>query len=87
LFHVARDLGVRSVDANAHIGTETTQNNVPKDLISLLAAVKDCMVSRSTLKRAIADGRLKSYRPRNAAQNAPHKVSRTDVVAIWPRRN
>ena len=59
--------------------------NLPNDLITLLVAVKEYAASRTTLKRAIADGRLKSYRPPNAAPNAPHKVSRTEVGAIWPK--
>jgi hypothetical protein len=59
------------------------KTKAPNDLITLLVAEKEFEVSRTTLKRAIKDGRLKSYRPQNSPKNAPHKVSRTQVTSYW----
>ena len=68
-------------------GKKKGKKKYTDDLITLAVAVKDYAVSRSTLKRAIADGRLKSYRPHNAPRNALYKVSRAQVAANWPERN
>jgi hypothetical protein len=59
------------------------KTKAPNDLITLLVAEKEFEVSRTTLKRAIKDDRLKSYRPQNSPKNAPHKVSRTQVTSYW----
>jgi hypothetical protein len=59
---------------------------VPDDTITLLVAVADYNVSRGSLKRAIQDGRLNTYRCKKAAKNSPHKVSRAEIEEIWPRR-
>ena len=57
----------------------------PKDLITLEVAVKKYAVSRSTLKRAIDDDRLTSYRRKGCAKNAKHQVSEAAVGRLWPR--
>ena len=57
----------------------------PKDLITLEVAVKKYVVSRSTLKRAIGDERLMSYRPKGSAENAKHQVSEAAVGGLWPK--
>ena len=57
----------------------------PKDLITLEVAVKKYVVSRSTLKRAIDDDRLTSYRRKGCAKNAKHQVSEAAVGGLWPK--
>lgn len=53
----------------------------PKQPISLEVAVGQFSVSRATLKRMIAQGRLKSYRPENAPYNAPHIIDAVELAA------
>ena len=56
----------------------------PDDLITLSVAIKKYHVSRSTLMRAIKNGRIKSHRPVNAAPNSPHKVREPEIAKNWP---
>lgn len=58
----------------------------PNDLVTFAVAEQECNVSRSTLELAIKDGRLRSYRPAKCAKNSPHKVSRSQVASLWPRK-
>lgn len=58
----------------------------PSDLITLYVAVEKYETSRATLKRAIEDGRLQTYRPENAAKNAAHRVSESAVARFWRAR-
>lgn len=81
----------QEADANGTnpLDTETSPKNknaqLPPDLITLDVATSCFRVSRTTLKRAISQERIKSYRPCNAPWNAPHKVSAKEVAAIWTR--
>ncbi len=60
---------------------------IPDDTITLAIAVKDYMVSRSTLKRKIENGDLKTYRPANAPKNGGHRVSRKEIETFFePKR-
>lgn len=72
------------------LDTKTPPKNknaqLPSDLITLAVATSGFSVSRTTLKRAISQERIKSYRPCNAPRNAPHKVSAKEVAANWSRR-
>ncbi len=66
---------------------QTEEGGEKQPFITLLVAVKEYTVSRSTLKRAITKGHLESHRPPNAPKNAPHRVSRAAIEAIWPKRH
>jgi len=57
---------------------------LPKHAITLKVAASEFNVSRSTLMRAIHDGRLKSYRPEKCSQSAPHFVDAVEVAQHWP---
>lgn len=59
---------------------------LPPNLITLPVAVKEFLVSRATLKRLIAKGKLHSYRSPKAAKNAPHLVDAREVAAYFPRK-
>lgn len=56
------------------------------DLISSAVAVQEFCVSRSTLKRAVARGKLRDYRPKNSPANAAYRLSRAEVAGQWPAR-
>lgn len=58
----------------------------PDDLITLTVAQSKYSVTTLTLRRAIADGRLRSYRPNNCTKNHPHKVSESQVASCWPAK-
>lgn len=58
----------------------------PLDLISSVVAIRDYWVSRPTLRRAVAKGHLTDYRRKGHAENAPLRLSRTEVSRIWPPR-
>lgn len=76
-----------AIDAYKPAGKTEGQNTclrVPGDLITLTVAITRYQVSKATLKRAIEDGRIISYRPPNAATNSPHKVSESDISNAWP---
>ena len=62
------------------------QEESHKDPITLTVAQSKYHVTVSTLKRAIKDGRLKSYRPKNCRNNYPHTVSESKVASMWPAR-
>jgi len=55
----------------------------PDDLITLTVAQSKYHVTTLTLRRAIADSRLRSYRPKNCTKNHPHKVSESQVASCW----
>ena len=59
----------------------------PDDLITLAVAEQKYAATSLTLRRAINDGRLRSYRPDNCAKNHPHKVSKSQVASVWLARN
>ena len=59
---------------------------LPDDLISMAVAVAEYGVSRSTLRRAIRDGRLRSYRAPGSATNTGHRLSRRELSSLFPRR-
>jgi hypothetical protein len=58
----------------------------PTDLISSAVAVKDYSVSRATLRRAVAEKRLRDYRPKGHSPNASLRLSRAEIANIWPKR-
>ena len=58
----------------------------PDDLITLTVAQSKYHVTTLTLRRAIADGRLRSCRPTNCSKNHPHKVSESQVASRWPAK-
>ena len=58
----------------------------PDDLITLTVAQSKYNVTALTLRRAIAGGRLRSYRPKNCTENHPHKVSESQVASYWPAK-
>jgi hypothetical protein len=58
----------------------------PSDLIATKVAVARFSVSRTTLKRHVALGTLKSYRPPNAAKNAEHLFRESDLQSRFGRK-
>ena len=65
---------------------EQGKSTTPTDLISSAVAVNDYSVSRATLRRAVAEKRLRDYRPKGHVPNAPLRLSRAEVANIWPKR-
>ena len=57
----------------------------PKHLISAAVAVKEFSISRATIKRLIAEGKLKTYR-KSSHKNAPHLIDAVEIAALYPRR-
>jgi len=66
--------------------SERDRATPPTDLISSAVAVKDYSVSRATLRRAVAERRLRDYRPEGHLGNASLRLSRAEVASIWTRR-
>jgi hypothetical protein len=64
-----------------------SESEKPADTITLLVAVKEYGVSRSTLKRRIGKGEIKSYRKQNASKNSPHLIRRTEIEQYYNKRN
>ncbi len=62
------------------------QPNEPNDLITLSVAVKNFAVSKTTLRRAIKDGRLEKYPQKPKSKNSPLEVSENAVAKQWPRK-
>ena len=60
--------------------------DAPPDLIPIAQAVQDYHVSRSTLCRAIADGRLTDHRPPDHKKNAGLRLSRADLDVHWQKK-
>jgi len=58
----------------------------PDDLIVVSVALSEYWASRATLKRARDDGRLKGYRPTQAAPNSPFQYSRAELDRFFRRR-
>ena len=58
----------------------------PDDLITLVVAMSNYVVSRPTLERHIQKGSIKSYRPKGSPTNAPHEISEKEVASRWPKR-
>lgn len=75
-------LGLASTKQNGEKG----KSQPPNDLIKSCVAVKKFSVSRATLKRAVKDKKLKSYRPPRAPRNSPHLFSEKEIAALWPSR-
>jgi len=57
-----------------------------KNAVTLKVAVSQFKVSRATLMRAIENGILKSYRPKDHSESAPHMVDAVEIARRWPRR-
>jgi hypothetical protein len=66
--------------------TSTPQTEIPADIISSDVAITEYNVSRTTIRRAVKDGRLKDYRPEHRADNSPFQLSRAEVAARWRKR-
>jgi len=85
---------VRRESANARTERDRVKAHLPElgksapptDLISSAVAVKDYSVSRATLRRAVAEKRLRDYRPEGHSPNASLLLSRAEVANIWPKR-
>ena len=61
------------------------KNEAPKDLLRIVVAIQKFHVSRATVKRAIKDGKIKSYRLPKSPKNSPHLVSESEVASYFPR--
>ncbi len=55
----------------------------PKDLMTAAVAVSKFHVSRGTLQRMLRQGKIKSYRPKNAASNATHLYSQKELARYF----
>ncbi len=60
---------------------------LPDDAITLAVAVERYRVSRTTLRRWIREGLIKSYRPTGAARNTLHVVSEAEVASRCTRKS
>lgn len=58
----------------------------PGDLITLTVAIQNYDVSKTTLRRAIKDKRLKNHKKKTKPKNSPDKVSEREVAKQWPRK-
>jgi hypothetical protein len=63
---------------------EAGGGETPGDLIATAVAVRDYRVSRSTLRRLVADGTIRDWRKRGHKGNAALILSRADVAAKYP---
>ena len=59
----------------------------PSDFITLPVAVHRYTVSRSTLRRAVKDRRLRDYRPTDHVSNAALVLREAEIALCWPRRS
>ncbi len=64
----------------------TSRDKPPKDCIPTRIALKWFVVSRSTLKRRVEDGKLQSHRPENAPKNATHQFSEAGLRRLFDMR-
>ena len=58
----------------------------PTHPITIAVAVKNFNVSRVHILREIKEGRLKTYRPKNAPSNSPHIIDAKAVAERWTQR-
>ena len=58
----------------------------PNDLCTTSVALRDYCTSRTTIRRHIADGTLRDYRPPTAAKNAALLLSRAELERIFIRK-
>lgn len=73
-------------DLSSQTEASDEADSFPDDIITLNVAVQKFIVSRSTLKRRIKTGAIKSYRPKNAPPNSPQFVSYSEVANIYPKK-
>ena len=55
-------------------------------LIEIAAVIDRYHVSKPTVRRAVAEGRLTDHRPPRHAQNARLRLDEKEVAGLWPRR-
>lgn len=65
---------------------QAAESTTPDDLMETPAILDRFYVSRSTLKRAVSDGRLNDFRPEGHAKNATYVLSEHEVSTLYPRR-
>ena len=58
------------------------QEFYPKDLMTLTVTIKKYIVSKSTLRRALKDGRLTDYNQGKESENSPVVVSENEVKSF-----
>jgi hypothetical protein len=78
----ARVLAILKADAEkaaAAGGGET-----PGDLITTAVALRDYLVSRTTLRRLVAEGKIHDYRKPGHKKNAALILSRAEVASKYP---
>ena len=81
---ISRLLEIEKEITQAEDAIITESEKWPDDLITLTVAQSKYSVTSVTLKRAIKDGRLRSYRPKKCIKNHPHKISESQVASYWP---
>lgn len=65
---------------------EKSQQDARLALISTTVAVARYVVSRATLRRAVADGVLKDFRQSGHSANAPLMLNEAQIAGHWTRR-
>ncbi len=80
----SRPLGVTQCEIHGSSGQGVEQP--PTDLITTAIAVDEYHASRSTLRRAKDDGRLRDYRREGAPKNSPLMLSRAEIERHFQRR-
>lgn len=73
------------LDELATHGSDSGAAATPNDLIRMRVALERFKVSRSTLKRDVANGTLRSYRRNDAPSNAEHLFSERELAAKYER--
>ena len=72
----------KTEEIEAEAGESETE---PQDLITLSVAVRNYVVSKSTLRRAIKDKRIRGYK-QSDKNNSQVKVSICEIEKHWPKK-
>jgi hypothetical protein len=62
------------------------QGKPPDDSMTLTVAISRYHVSKTTLRRAIEDGRLKDYSDKAKPKNSPAMISEREVARHWKKK-
>jgi len=75
-----------AVHACAELRLRSQDVPPPTDLIPASVASQRYHITKKGLYEAVADGRLRNYRPPGSAHNAPFRFSEADVARNWPKK-
>jgi hypothetical protein len=65
---------------------DSTQATTPEDIIAKRVALRRFEVTSVTLKRAVKQGKLRSFRPTSAPKNAEHQFSEAELATLYTRK-